>query len=187
MRMHRQGDLKKHLIFFPQLQQMLPTLPSLSVRWVCGWSQFSWDAGHFYLERCPAWLPLVFHGGNLTCNVCMSCLEAQQRCQVRLRLGLMVSQRNCLSGSSLLFAPKLSQKQGLAVPILYFCIADMLHISGRKPSLVVWMGLCASSCCARRLGTGCVEAVLQQPEQKTLPTSSICGDGNSNHIRLIKI
>lgn len=38
---------------------------------------------------------------------------------------------------SLLFAPKLSQKQGLAVPILYFFVADMLHISGRKPSLFV--------------------------------------------------
>lgn len=165
MRICRQGDLKKPLIFFPQLQEMLPTMPSLPIRWVCGWSKFCWDAGHFYLERCPASLSLLFHGGSLKCSVCMLCLEAQQQYQVGLRPGLMVSQRSWLF--SLLFAPKLSQKQGLAMPIPYFFIADMLHISGRKPSLVVWMGVCTSSCCARRLGTGGVEAALQQPGRNT--------------------
>lgn len=102
-RMHRQGDLKKPLIFFPQVQ-MLPTVASLPVRWVCCWSKFSWDAGNFYLERYPAWLPLIFfHGGYFKCIVYMSYLEAQQQCQVGLRLGLMVSQRSCISGPFLSF------------------------------------------------------------------------------------
>lgn len=50
---------------------------------------------------------------------------------------------------SVLFAPKLSQKRGLTVPILYFFIADMLHISGRKPFLIVvqktWHCVCRGS------------------------------------------
>ena len=38
---------------------------------------------------------------------------------------------------SLHFAPKLSQKEGLAMSIPYYFIADMLHTSGRMTSLVV--------------------------------------------------
>lgn len=42
-------------------------MPSLSVRWVSGWSKVSWNDGRFYLEGCPAWLPLLYHGGSLKC------------------------------------------------------------------------------------------------------------------------
>lgn len=85
------------LTVFPQLQEMLPTVPPLPVRWVHIWRKFCWDAREFYLVKGSAWLPFLSHKANYKCSVSMSCLEDQQWCQLGLRLGRMVSQRSCMS------------------------------------------------------------------------------------------
>lgn len=139
-------------------------MSSLSGRRVCGWSKFCQNDGPFYLERCPAWLPLLYRGGSWS-SVCMSCLEAQHWCHVGLRVGLKVSTEvACLALVS--FCPKAVTEAGIgsASSLVFHCWYVAYF---RQKVLPCCLNRTVHQVLLEDWGTEGVEATLQQPEQKT--------------------